>query len=624
MAIYFSSITRKTDNTNVNMKKTLLLAVCMATTLASAAQTNRTFPDRKSRSVLRPHPTPITYASDRAIIWEDDLSSAATWTFGDIADPNDDHWTIGTDEPQGPFSSTYGAIESTSAANGFALFDSDFLCGGSQHAWVQTATPIDLSSYPGAVLQFEQYFTRFRGDCFVDVSINGTDWTEFEVNADVAVNASTANPELTQIDISSVVANQATVWIRFRYFSTVAVHGAGSGCDYAWMVDDVAVIELQPYELVMNYGVISHTGAGEEYGRVPSDQLNPQMNFGAEVHNFGSEDQTGLSVHVLVTDAGSTIIFEQSFGLGDLAAGQLANLDELVTLPAMADGVYDVSFTVTSNETGLESDPANNSTQRQFAIDGDVYALDGIDVYDSNVLTGMGSTSFAGAADGLEIMTYYELAAPATVYGVSAELANGTEVNSAVIVSLHDTAQVFNNNLNTPIAQSDVISVTAADLAAGRVLGLFLPAVDLAAGGYYASVRLLSGANEFDIFVLDDITVPQPGGGSLIYDPSDQTVYANGNASAVRLQLNPTVGVNDLGSLEGVSMYPNPTSGLLRINSPHAGQHMVEVRSALGEVIMSTRFSQTVTMDLTALAKGVYMVQVSHGSGSWVQRVAVN
>jgi Secretion system C-terminal sorting domain len=605
------------------MKKTLLLCACMAAGLIGAAQSNSRFTERK----VKHHPgtnAPIEHAGSRAIIWSDNFSSASNWTLGDIDDANDDHWTIGTDEPAGTFSSTYGAIESTTAANGFALFDSDFLCGGSQQAWVMNAAPIDLSGYPGAVLEFEQFFTRFRGDCFVDVSVNGTDWTEFEVNAEINVNASTPNPELTTVNISSVVANQATVWIRFRYFSTVAVHGPGSGCDYAWMVDDVALLELEPYELVMNFGVISHTGNGEEYGRVPQDQLNAQMNLGAEVLNFGSEAQTGLTINVLITDDGGATILDQTFAQSDLAAGETVFMDELVTLPALDEGIYDVAFTVTSNEAASENDPLDNIAARQFAIDNNTYALDGIDVYDANELTGIGSTSFEGAADGLEILTYYELANPTTVYAISAELAGGTEVNSAVIVSIFDTTSVFAENLLSPIAQSDVISVTTANLVAGRVTALILPPIDLPAGGYYASVRLLSSANAFDIFILDDNTVPQPGASSLIYDPSDLNIYSNGNASAVRMVLDPSVSVNELSTLDGISLAPNPTNGLVTVHSTNYGTHNIEVLNVLGDVLLVERFMGSTTIDLSALAPGSYLVRIANADGIAVQRVTRN
>lgn len=605
------------------MKQTLLLGAGLVVALGASAQSGREFPIRKMRSNLQQDPgVAVPYRPDRAVIWSDDFSNASTWTAGIVAGSDNDNWVVGTNGPSGPFA--IPNIASTSAANGFALYDSDLFCGGNQNAFLAMANPIDLSAYPGAVLQFEQYFRAYYGECYVDVSVDGFNWTEFQVNADVAVNTSTTNPELYSLDITSAVANQANVWIRFRYYSSNTVHGQNAGCDYAWMVDDVSVIELEPYDLVLNYGVISHTGTGEEYGRVPTNQLNSDMELGAQVKNFGSLDQTGLAVQIVITDAASTTVLDQSFDLGDLAPGALADLDEFVPLSGLTPGIYDVVFTVSSNESGGDANPTDNTITRQFAVDDDEYALDGIDVYDSNELSSMGSTSFEGAADGLEILVYYELRQAATVYGVSAELANGSEANSAVIVSIFDTTQVFNDNLNSPIAQSDVVNVTTANIAAGRVVGLFVPPVDLPAGGYYASVRLLSAANEYDIFVLDDVTVPQPGNASLIYDPVDQTVFGNGNASAVRLQLNPTVGIQEQPELTGVSMFPNPTNGILRFNTTQSGNHAITVIDVVGNQVMTDRLNGNGTIDLSGLARGVYMVRVDHANGSMVQRVTLD
>lgn len=604
------------------IKQTLLIALGLTSAIGATAQGTRSFPTKKMLSHVQQDPSvAIPYRANRAIIWSDDFSVPSNWTADVVQGTDNDDWVIGTNGPAGPFA--IPDIASTSAANGFALYDSDLFCGGNQNAFLATAAPIDLSGYPGAVLEFEQYFRAYYGECYVDVSTNGSNWTEFQVNTEVDVNTSTSNPDIVSVDITSVVANQSTVWIRFRYYSSTLEHGPNAGCDYAWMVDDVALVELEPYNLVLNYGVISHTGTGEEYGRVPTNQLNTEMNLGAQVKNFGSLDQTGLSVQITITDDQGSTVLDQAFDLGDLAPGELADLDEFVPLSGLSTGIYDVTFSVSSNESANESTPVDNTVSRQFAVDDDQYALDGIDVYDTNDLTAMGSTTFDGAADGLEIMTYYELRAPATVYGVSAELANGTEVNSAVIVSIFDTTQVFNDNLNSPIAQSDVVNVTTANLVSGRVTGLFTPPLDLPAGGYYASVRLLSAANEYDIFVLDDATVPQPGGASLIYDPSDQTVYSNGNASAVRLQLDPSVGVHELALLEGVMVYPNPIRDHVEVVVRESGTTTFEIRDALGELLLSGRFVERIRLDLNELAPGAYLLKVSNQRGSAVHRLAV-
>lgn len=605
------------------MKHLLLLCLGISPALAGIAQSQRAFPVKRALDALQHDPSgAIPYRASRAIIWSDDFSTAANWTAATAPGTDPDNWVLGTNGPAGPFA--IPDISSTSAGNGFALYDSDLHCGGNQNAYLVNATPIDLSGYPGAVLEFEQFFRAYYGECFVDVSVNGSDWTEFQVNAEVDINTNTTNPNLVSLDLSPVVANQATVWIRFRYYSSTSAHGQNAGCDYAWMVDDVALVELEAYDLVLNYGVISHTGTGEEYGRVPVAQLNPDMNFGAQVKNFGSLPQTGLSLNLLVTDDQGATILDQDFALGDLAPGALADLDELVPMSGLGAGIYDVSFTVTSNESGSDATPANNAALRQFGVDDDQYALDGIDVYDANQLSAMGTTTFAGSEDGLELLTYYEIAVPTTVYGVSAELANGTEVNSAVIVSIHDTAQVFNNNVNSPIAQSDVVSITAAHLASGRVTGLFSPAVALPPGGYYASIRLLSAANQYDIFVLDDATVPQPTSASLIYTPDDQAVYANGNASAVRLQLNPTVGVSEAVALEGVTVFPNPARDHVEVLVEGSSIHGYELRDALGALVASGRFTQRTRIDLDRVAAGTYSLHVSNERGSAVQRIAVH
>lgn len=615
------------------MKKTVLFGACLGLTVAGVAQSGRSFQEKRMAGPLQTRPAVHHGSADRDVIWSDDFSNAATWTIAQDAGAFDLDWQIGVGlTNQGSYPTA--PIESTTAANGYAMLDSDGAnntSGTEESAHITTASSIDLSGSSNVVLEFENHYRKFPPEaCYVVVSTDGTfpalntssDISGmpnvFRLFAGLATNASTANPETVSLDISSIAGGQSTVWIRFHW---TGAYG------YSWFVDDVSLIEQQPYDLVMNYGVVSHTGAGDEYGRVPVAQLNPEMNFGAEILNFGSLDQTGLSVHLLVTDASAATVIDQTYTLGDLAAGATVSMDEMVTLPTLAPGVYDVVFTVTSNEAGSETVVDNNVINRQFGIDNDVYALDGIGVYDNNTLLGLGSESFTGAADGLEVMSYYEFVTAATVHGVEAILSNGTEVGSAVIVSLYDTTTVFNTpgaaaSLSNPIAQSDVIEITQTNLDEGRVVGLFITPANIAAGAYYATIRLLSQGNLYPITILDDATVPQPGGDGLIFIPNDN-VYTNGNAPAVRAVLNPTVGISEA-ALEGVGLFPNPTTGILRLSSTYAEAHTIEVMDLLGARVMTERISGNGTIDLTGMAKGIYLVRVSNSKGSLVQRIALD
>ncbi|MBK6830314.1 MAG: T9SS type A sorting domain-containing protein [Flavobacteriales bacterium] len=615
------------------MKKTLLVGVCLGLTVAGVAQSGRSLPEKRVAGPTITRPGVHHGSADRVVIWSDDLSSASTWTLGQDPGAFDLDWEIGVGlENTGSYPTA--PIESTTAANGYAMLDSDGAnntSGTEESAHMTTATSIDLSSYSNVVLEFENHYRKFPPEaCYAVVSTDGTfpllsSSTDisgmpnvFRLFANLATNESTTNPETVSLDISSIAGGQSTVWIRFHW---TGAYG------YSWFLDDVSLIEQQPYDLVMNYGVISHTGNGDEYGRVPVAQLNPDMNFGAEILNFGSLAQTGLQVQVLVTDAASATVIDQTFTLGDLASGATVSLDEMVTLPAIGVGIYDVRFEVTSNEGGSEVILDNNVVNRQFGVDNDRYALDGIGVYDDNALLGIGSESFTGAEDGLEVMTYYEFAANATVHGVEAILANGTLVGSAVIVSLYDTTTVLNTpasaaSLSNPIAQSDVIEITQADLDAGRVVGLFIAPANIAPGGYYCTVRLLSQGNLYPITILDDNTVPQPGNDGLIFIPNDN-VFGNGNAPAVRAVLNPSVGISEA-ALEGVGLFPNPTTGVLRLSTSYTGSHTIEVMDLLGARVMSERINGNGTIDLTGMAKGLYLVRVSNDKGSLVQRVALD
>ena len=617
------------------MKKTLLLATCMGITLMGAAQSTRSFP---SKRVVGPtHTRPGTLQSgDRDVIWTDDFSVPGNWVIAQDAGAFDLDWEIGVGLMNtGSFPTA--PIMSTTAANGFAMLDSDAgnnTSGIEESAHITTATAVNLTGVNNVILEFENHYRLFPPEaCYVVVSTDGTfpllnsstDITGmpnvFRLFTNLTTNQSTANPETVSLDISAIAGNQSNVKIRFHW---TGAYG------YSWYVDDVALIEQLDYELVNNFGVISHTGNGEEYGRVPPDQFQSTVNFGTEVLNFGVNPQTAVSVNVVVTGPlpATTEVLNLDFPLGDIASGATAYLDQDVAIGALGLGVYNVVFDVTSNESGSETNLTNNMVTRQFGVDDQRYAIDGIGVYDNNDLLGIGSGSFTGAEDGLEIMSYYEFISNATVHGVEAILADGTAVGSAVIVSLYDTTTVLNTpasaaSLSNPIAQSDVIEIAQFNLDQGRIVGLFLTPANIAPGGYYCTVRLLSQANVYPITILDDNTVPQPGNSGLIFIPNNN-VFGNGNAPAVRAVLDPTVGISENSALEGVSLYPNPSHGMLRLNSAYAGVHSVEVMNLLGANVKSERINANGTIDLSSIAKGVYMVRVSNANGSMVQRVALD
>jgi hypothetical protein len=92
------------------------------------------------------------------------------------------------------------------------------------------------------------------------------------------------------------------------------------------------------------------------------------------------------------------------------------------------------------------------------------------------------------------------------------------------------------------------------------------------------------------------------------------------------LNFDPTSAVEEapVTALEGVNIYPNPVAnGLLTIATSQRENFSVEVFDSVGALVQSKRFNMTTTVDVSALAKGVYTVRVSSANASTTQLVTV-
>ncbi len=598
----------------------LALSLIGGTAMAQSQESSRTRV-LKQRTTERPaHHVQPAYSADRDLLWSDDFSDPSTWIIGNINDPNNENWVIGTTGSSGAYE--IGTIESTSAANGFALFDSDLLCGGSQNAWIQTADPINLSGYPGVVLQFEQYYREFQGMCYVETSINGgTDWQTIQIN-DIGGNSTTDNPQLLSVNLSSAIGNQSAL-IRFRY---------EGGCDYAWMIDDVAIITLPEHELIMDYGYTAQFGGGYEYGRVPASQMPTTMDAGAAVINFGALDQTNVSVSVSVRDESDMEVASGTSAVVALMVnGDTAAFETPLTFsPALAMGTYTAYFTMTSDQIGMDENVNDNARNRYFAVSSDLYSLDGLDVIPDDMLSlsSVGSNSFTDNTQDVRLLNYFEVPNTTTFYGVEVYLSGTTVPGSYFIASVYDTVDVLaaTADLTSPLVESDARLITQEDMDNGQLAAVsFLDPITLGPGAYFVSANMYQeGGN--DIRIIDDETVPQPAIASMLWIPVDDqniNLYGgNGTAWAVRLSSLLNVGVQDSPSLKGITMYPSPTAGPLEVRAETPGIMTVEVFNALGEKVQTSSFTGTATtLNLAGNAAGMYTVRIGDGTNFNMQRV---
>jgi len=165
--------------------------------------------------------------------------------------------------------------------------------------------------------------------------------------------------------------------------------------------------------------------------------------------------------------------------------------------------------------------------------------------------------------------------------------------------------------------------VTAADVTAGKAVILFDNVITLDANAYFFAAELFSNDNSNTISIIDDLTVEQPFYATMIYVPGEQS-YSNGNACAIRLLMGDQWGVGlDENTLTGVSIYPNPSEGIVNITNDNNTENSIEVYDLLGNSILSTSANAATTVDLSSNAAGIYMIIVSNENGSIVERVSI-
>ena len=479
------------------------------------------------------------------LLWYDDFSDPTTWVVGHDGNVQLD-WQIGTVVPCG--SSPMAPIASTTANNGYALLDSDCFqnfSGERERAHITTAIPMDLSAASQAILRFEtQYWQWTDQQVFVVVSTDGTfpeldlgmDISNmpnvFPVLTDVPMNAQTANPELVTVDITPAIGGSPTsVWLRFYW---IGEYG------YAWFIDDVRLFAGLTADLSLDAVHISNSPFIIYAGCIPQAQLGDGPFIGGTFTNLGPDPELDILLSAQVV--GPTPFLHEQY-MGALQPTETGTLLQSTSTSLLFVGPYEATFSVTSSLSPVDVDPGNNEQVRRFRVTESTYALDGIGSI-SNIapMVGeLGTGSFPNCEDGMTLFSYMQVNSATDITAMEALLAPGSEAGGHAVFSIHDTAEVFEAAPASPLYNSEEILITPTDIEAGFIQAPFPPGSGLLPGGYFLGVTLFSNAGAYPVAVKDDQTYTQPPHASVFYHPSDMTVYADGNALALRAELTPSV-----------------------------------------------------------------------------------
>lgn len=534
-------------------------------------------------------------------IWSNDFSDPTDWTVVNNLGGSEAVWTISTDPDAVP---NNGPAAMTSVANGYALIDSDSEGEGqNQDSEIIYDGSIDLTGYPNVTIEFENNYRTYQDERYLMVSTDSSNWTSFTITDGTETGG--ANVSGTEsIDISAVAGGQSTVYIKFRYAASWGWH---------WAVDDILIKTTEPYDLRADKVLWGVTGSWEErlpYFATPVGQVQP-------IEFCGISSNIGLNN---ITDATYTFDIPSYFSGTSSGSDAIdAGTSDTVCLTTQFTPASSIaSYTATSSistpgntDTGIGNENFNDLT---FEVTSNIYARD-------NMQVGVQGGSY-NQGQGFEVGNVFDIFTTDNIYAIDVYIA-GTAVEGAEIYGKLYSIDEEGNFVQED--QTDYYTLQAGDI--GSLLTMNLLSAE--SGGFELSAGqtyLIVIGSDGDGGASNDLVVGTSGKSepqtTFYYDATDVTWYYSTSTPMVRMNFDETVGLDE-SNLEGVSIYPNPTTGEFTVSNDLFNNNTIEVRDLTGKVIATTSASTATTIDLTGNAAGVYIVKVSNENGYKIEKVTL-
>jgi hypothetical protein len=548
---------------------------------------------------------PNVVYSEKVALWENDFSVSADWVMTNTSSPALD-WSITTDLNAIPVAALTPA-GFTSAANGYALIDSD-AAGNSatQNADMTFAGTIDLTGYQYVSLVFQHSYRTFQDTRIVRVSNDGgTSWTDFVItDGSEITGVNTANPDNYSLDISAVAGNQANVKIQFNY---------QGNWGWYWAIDDVKIVETDDYDLQLSSIYWGTTGAWGErlpYYQIPTSQVAP-IDFSGIAKNIGVQTQSDIVFTATTT------------GYNGTSAQYVLAATESDTLhcttaftPAATLGNNVINFAVSSGAT--DANPANNTrSPLTIAVTNSIFARDA-------------SSAAAGGlfnqGNGYEMGNIFDIQSTATLSAIDVMVGAQSVAGSEIFVKLYSIDAATGEFVY--VEESFPYNLTAANLGQRVVLPLISP-VTLTAGEPYLAVvgSYGSGGVGNDLVTgSSGVSAPQT---TFLFDMTDNTWYYMTSTPQVRLNFS-AASIDELATSYNMSVYPNPANAntTLSFELSNEAQASVNVTDLAGKVVFTQALgtvngTQNVTLNTESLTNGVYMVNLTVNGTVSTQKLVV-
>lgn len=583
--------------------------------------------------------------------------STATWEYrGPSTTPNNNTGS------RGAFAQGTGVIQSQSPANGFVIFDSDYLDNGGNAANAgmgPAPTPhigrlmtdtIDLSGESAVELSFYSYARQFFTNYYVTFSKDGgATWNDtIELFTEVDVNDATDQDVNLSFNVSNYIGGESQAMIQFVFAGNKPGNVNGTGY-YFWQLDDIQLRSLPENEI--RFTDIGNAPAQDvtfnndpsytKYGILNDDQL-VDVSFDANVYNYGSVTQTNVKLEVEIYDDNGTLLTT----LASSAGASLPMLDSLDfntlntgswTAPGV--GTYEVLYKITSDSLTVNNTTAIDTVT--LRVRENSYSLDwGVIDNFFGTNTAAGDMVACGVRFALENEDSDSSGAGLVfIDGVDILMSNLTDSTADLVIEIYDTAG-FEFNAGFPGGTSPIYSkafTLNSNMIGGLITFPFTELDSMYNNGNWTPIDVPISVPTGTYFVIVNFFPNAPDGvvrmanSAQYFQPIESAVFQTGDgdwfggilnsdvfeAPFIRLNVAdaPPYDVSiDESDINRFSVYPNPTNGAGSISFNQGGNYKLRLVDLVGKVHfedeVSVNENEQRDFNFNDLKGGVYLLQI--------------
>lgn len=619
-----------------------------------------------------------------AVLWTEDFANGFTnstngaWTTGGT---NANFVEYDTDGPDNLLQFGWGPLPSPSAANGFAIFDfydrfpdpNGFATSPADATLTSPVIDLGVGTTDAQITMFMQLYNCCHAtekNMKIEISTDGgsTFPNEIIANADFDRNERHWNLGLGyefRWKISDYIVDDPTnVVLRFSWVSTTADANGQYDNTYFWMIDDIEISNVPPHSLefvALPNGAPAHDvifggdGANSKHG-IMADGQSTNIGMDGNILNYGTITQTDVKLEVKILDDQDNVVTTLTSATG----GTIAEDDTLDFNTAFTSGTFDPTvpgpgvyrfiYSATSDSSGVAGFEVQSDTFTFVNTDNTLHSIDWNAFSNNHGTNELGDDGSAMASrlffpnPNLDTNNFVYLES------IDVRFSTQSTAGGEVLMEIQDTSIDLTTGFNNGPLFSKTFDVTNAMVGSTGTFDIrdsvwnawtqtydkFGHELD-ANNSYYIVAYLFSNAGASPVQLANDQTFPQPSFASIMYDVAQArwfTGYLNSltfNAPWLRARIADTppanIGLNENTAFD-FDVYPNPVLGSeVNVQLSEGGAYSLELVNTVGQLVktqdINVNGNETTTINVSDLAKGVYVLNIKGGNVSESVKITI-